>query len=323
MRDFALSKKIGSKRKFLFFLSFIYILLTSQCLLSKGNSDVNIESRLKILTFWTDFVSIKWYFRVSLSNPSNRMIIVIPEDVISGNLSSFGIFEIEKQVDLISNSTIFSIETPLPLGAISDDFPNDKYEATYFMGCNFLDKNVSMELGANIPGPTSNYQATWTLSTYPEFFNELKEIPSSALDQIKDMTCWFKLRLSIFHRQPFPEYVGILVNQVPLCLNIFGWFLGLTVFLSIICEAILSRSRKVERVTLIENIVVPISIAIIVFIPVYLLALHAFEAPLLIPKMEKKIIDLLYLYVGILITGVVTRIIFSVPKKTAKTTQRT
>jgi hypothetical protein len=242
------------------------------------------------------------------------MVMIIPEDVIKGNLSSAGVFQLDKESDPLTNSTTFSIEGPVPLGIASDDFPNDRYEANYFLGCNFISQNSSIWLGANIPGPTDNYQASWNLQNDTDFASRLQEIPAFALNDIGNMTCWLKLSLSIFHRPPFATFVGTLVNQVPLCLSIFGYILATTVFTPICIDAIRSRSRKSKRVTMIEGILVPISVAIIVFVPIYLLALHPFETPLIMVKIENNIINLLYLYIGILIGGIVFRVAFSMPE---------
>jgi hypothetical protein len=306
-------KNLYPKRRLHYCFPIILIIFASLYTLPKTNGSLLITSRLEIVTFWSDFVSVKWYLKVNLSDPNIRMVMIIPEDVIKGNLSAAGVFQIDKESDQLTNYTTFLIEGPIPLGILSDDFPNDKYEANYFIGCNFLSQNSSIGLGGSIPGPNDNYQASWSLSIDTNFTSRLHEIPAFALNDIGNMTCWLKLNLSIFHRPPFPTFVGVLVNQVPLWLGIFGCILAVAVFPSICYDLARSRSRKSKRLTMIEGVVVPISAAVIVFIPVYLLALHTFEAPLMMIKAENKLVDLLYLYLAILVIGTVFRVVFSTP----------
>ena len=49
--------------------------------------------------------------------------------------------------------------------------------------------------------------------------------------------------------------------------------------------------------------------AMIVFVPVYILALHEFEAPLIIPKVEQDLVNILYLYLGIMAIGIFFRVL--------------
>jgi hypothetical protein len=304
-----------SKRHLLVFgTSIIFIVLASFCTVQEANGSLTITSRLEIDTFWSDFVSLKWYLIVNLSDPNIRMVMIIPEDVITGNLSSAGVYQMPKGFDSVTNLTTFSIEGPVPLGTLSDDFPNDKYEANYFIGCNFLSQNSTFELGGNIPGPTDNYQASWSLRNDNTFASQVNQIPSFALNDIGNVTCWLKLSLSIFHRPPFASFVGVLVNQVPLWLGIFGGFMAAATFASIAYDLLHSRPRRSKRVTMIEGIIIPISAAVIVFVPVYLLALHAFEAPLLTMKVENNLINLLIVYVAILVVGIALRAMVSTPE---------
>jgi hypothetical protein len=292
-------------------LPIVLIMVALSSALPKADGGLQISSRLEIVTFWSDFVSIKWYVKVNLSDPIIRLIMIIPEDVVNGNLSSAGVFTIPKEIDPSTNSTTFSIDGPMPLGTVSEDFPNDKYEANYFIGCNFLSQNSMIALGGNIPGPTDNYQASWSLDNDAAFTSRLSEIPAFALNDIGNMTCWLKLSLSIFHRPPFAAFVGVLVNQVPLWLNISGCILATAVFSSIFYELARSRSRKSKRVSMIDSVVVPISAAVIVFVPVYLLALHPFETPLMVLNVESNLVNVLYLYLAILVVGIVIRIVVS------------
>ena len=282
--------------------------------MQEANGSLRITSRLEIDTFWSDFVSLKWYLSVNLSDVNVRMVMVIPEDVINGNLSSAGVYEMSKEFDSVTNLTTFSVEGPVPLGTLSDDFPNDKYEANYFIGCNFLSQNSTFKLGGNIPGPTDNYQASWSLENDNTFASQVNQIPSFALNDIGNVTCWLRLSLSIFHRLPFASFVGVLVNQVPLWLSMFGCFMAVATFAPISYDLVRSRSRRSKRGTLIEGIIVPISAAIIVFVPVYLLALHAFEAPLMTMKVENNLINLLFVYVVILVVGIALRAMVSTPE---------
>ncbi len=304
----------SSKRYLLYGISIIFIVLASFRTVQEANGSLAITSRLEIDTFWSDFVSLKWYLSVNLSDPNIRMVMIIPEDVINVNLSSAGVYEMSKEFDSVTNVTTFSIEGPVPLGTLSDDFPNDKYEANYFIGCNFLSQNSTVGLGGNIPGPTDNYQASWSLENDNTFASQVNQIPSFALNEIGNVTCWLRLSLSIFHRPPFASFVGVLVNQVPLWLDIFGGFMAAAAFAPISYDLVRSRSRRSKRVTMIEGIIVPISAAVIVFVPVYLLALHAFEAPLMTMKVESNLINLLFVYVVILIVGIAFRATVSTPE---------
>jgi len=303
-----------SKRYLLYGISIIFIVLASFCTMQEANGSLMITSRLEIDTFWSDFVSLKWYLSVNLSDLNIRMVLIIPEDVINWNLSSVGVYQMPKEFDSVTNLTTFSIEGPVPLGTLSDDFPNDKYEANYFIGCNFLSQNSTFELGGNIPGPTDNYQASWSLRNDNTFASQVNQIPSSALNDVGNVTCWLRLSLSIFHRPPFASFVGVLVNQVPLWLGIFGGFMAAATFAPISYDLVRSRSRRSKRVTMIEGIIIPISAAVIVFVPVYLLALHAFEAPLMTMKVENNLINLLFVYVVILVVGIALRAMVSTPE---------
>lgn len=303
----------SSKRCLLYGVSVIFIVLASFSTVPAQGS-LMITSRLEIDTFWSDFVSLKWYLTVNPSDPNIRMVMIIPEDVINGNLSSAGVYEMSKEFNSAINLTTFSVEGPVPLGTLSDDFPNDRYEANYFVGCNFLSQNSPFELGGNIPGPTDNYQASWSLENDSTFASQVNQIPPFALNDIGNVTCWLKLSLSIFHRPPFASFVGVLVNQVPLWLGIFGCFMAAAAFAPISYDLVRSRSRRSKRITMIEGIIVPISAAVIVFVPVYLLALHAFEAPLMTMKVENNLIKLLFVYVVILVAGIVLRMIVSTPE---------
>jgi hypothetical protein len=200
------------------------------------------------------------------------------------------------------------VDGPLPLGTVSADFPNDRYEANYYVGCNFLPIHSEISLGGNIPGPTDNYQASWSLNNDTTFLPALsKNAPPVVLNDTKNMNYWLKLNLVIFHRPPFPEYVGVLVNQVPLWLGVFGVFLAVVIFVPVSFDLLKKRSSKNSRANLIEGILIPISAAVIVFVPVYMLALHAFEAPLLIMSLEANMVRLLKIYLVVLGIGVILR----------------
>jgi hypothetical protein len=270
---------------------------------------VEIESRLEIPTFWSDFAFIEWYLTVNLTEPNLDMKMLIPGDVVTMDLNtSFELSSIAKELDSSENHTRFYIETPLPIGVLSGDFPDDEYAANYFIGCNFITQNASIDLGGNIPGPTDNYQVSWTLSSDPNFSEVVSQLPSPALTDLNNITHWLRLRLHIFHRPQFHEYLGILMKQVPSSLEVFGWIVALLVYGRICYDSISNRSIISKSIILVEHLVLPISIAVIVFIPVYILALQPFEAPLTIPIVGRRLVDVLYLYIVILAIGVVLRV---------------
>ena len=294
------------------FVLSVTVLLTLACTLTEASNSITIKSQLEIVTFWSDFVFVKWYFKVNLDDSGLKMTLLVLGDVLEEDFSSVGIFKIDEEFDPLTNDTTFFIEGPLPLGTISDDFPNDRYEANYFVGCNFLPQNLSLEFSGNLPGPTDNYQASWELRTDSEFPDKLLNLPPVVLDDLEGLTHWFKLHLSIFHRPPFPEYVGVLVKDVPFWLRLFGWILAILIFTPIFYDYITNRALISKRIGLIEGLMIPISAAIIVFVPIYILALHAFEAPLTFPKIEKALInDILYFHLSILVFAAILRLVSS------------
>jgi len=120
--------------------------------------------------------------------------------------------------------TTFSLEGAIPIGTLSSDFPNDRYEANYFIGCNFL-KDQNFYVGGDIPGPTDNYQIEWFLTNESNFMSQLDTQTHFVLTNkmgFGNYSSWLRLNLQIFHRPPFSEYVGTLVNQVPFWLEVFG-----------------------------------------------------------------------------------------------------
>jgi hypothetical protein len=98
---------------------------------------------------------------------------------------------------------------------------------------------------------------------------------------------WLRLNLIIFHRPPFSEYVGTLVNQVPLWLEGFGIFMAAIVLTPVCYQLVKKQPRKIKYAHLIEVILIPIAASVIVFVPVYELAIHVFETPLLVMKWNK------------------------------------
>jgi hypothetical protein len=158
-------------------------------------------SKLEITTFQTDFVFIKWYFKANLSDPDTIMVMLIPiDDVASGNLSSASFSYIDREFDAITNQTTFFIEGALPLGTVASDFPNDRYEATYLIGCNFLQQNDHVYIHGDIPGPSENYQASWSLTSDFDVASKLNEIPQFARNDVTGISCWMEMNLQIFHR---------------------------------------------------------------------------------------------------------------------------
>ena len=139
-------------------------------------------------------------------------------------------------------------------------------------------------------------------------------MPHFALEDIKNITSWYRLDLIIFHRSTFPQFVNTLINQIPLVLNSLGVLLVALIFLPITYTAIKNRSIKSSRITLIEGIVIPISISVLVFIPIYLIAIHPFEEPLMIMEVENKILTPLYTFLGILFIAIIFRVIFTTPE---------
>lgn len=312
-RIYKLEETVSLKPNLLIWGFMAIVMLMAPLNLTEASNSIAIKSQLEIATFWSDFVFIKWYFRANLNEPNLNMTMLIPGDVLKENFSSGTIFNIDKELDPLTNYTTFSLESPLPLGTISDDFPNDRYEANYFIGCNFLSPNHLIDLGGVIPGPTDNYQASWELRTDPTFKDRVLTLPLFALNGLQDLTHWFRLHLSIFHRPVFQEYMEILVKQVPSTLKLFGVLLAILVFGFVFCDYATSRSLRSKRINLIELLIIPVSAAIIVFVPIYILALHAFETPLTIPKVEQSLIDVLYVYLIIALAGIFLRVISSKP----------
>jgi hypothetical protein len=282
----------------------------------KGNT-VNVTSRLQVQTFQTDFAFINWYLVTNTSNPQSSMVVVFSGDVANGSVPSLSpslsVAEISKAFDPTTNLTTFSIEGAMPLGTVSPDFPNDRYEANYYIGSNFLNPNSDFYVGGDIPGPTDNYQIAWSLTNESNFMSRLDNLTRFMLTnnspEIEKYTSWFRLNLQIFHRPPFSEYVGTLVNQVPLGLEVFGVFLAGVVLTPICYELVKKQPREIKKGHLVEIILIPICASVIVFVPVYELALHVFETPLLVMKVEQNMITLLTTYIVILGLGIAIRVI--------------
>jgi hypothetical protein len=167
-------------------------------------------------------------------------------------------------------------------------------------------------VGGDIPGPTDNYQIEWSLTNESNFMPQLDNQTRFVLTNESgavNYTSWLRLNLLIFHRPPFSEYVGTLVNQVPFWLEVFGVFIAGVILIPVCYELLQKQPREIKKGRLIELILIPISASIIVFVPVYELALHVFETPLLVMKVEQNMISLLTVYVVILSLGIVFRVI--------------
>jgi hypothetical protein len=293
-------------------------------------------SKLEVQTFQSDFVFLNWYLEANVTNSSSSMILVFANLLNETGLlpisssSPLSISPIDKSFDPLTNITTFSIDGAVPLGTVSSDFPNDRYEANYYIGCNFLPENATFAMmpNGNIPGPTDNYQVSWSLSPEPNFTSTFDNLTRFALNNTiisQDITSWFHLNLLIFHRPPFSQYVGILVDQVPFWLETFGVFMAGLILVPTYIELFLKQPRKLKRARFIETILVPISASVIVFVPVYELALHVFEAPLLIPTVEQHMIQLLSVYATVLVFGIPARVAASLrerkPQKPKKSPQ--
>jgi hypothetical protein len=87
--------------------------------------------------------------------------------------------------------------------------------------------------------------------------------------------------------------------------------MAVALFLPLIYDACRHRLLKPRMVHLIEVVLIPISSAVILFVPIYILALQPFTAPLLIPSLESNLVNLLFLYLVILGVGIVFLAAFS------------
>jgi hypothetical protein len=162
-----------------FCLFFVMFVTLSFIPVAQGDT-LTVVSRLQVETFQSDFAYINWYFRTNVTDPESSMVIVIALDNLTSRIlpvspTTLSINKIDKELDVTTNLTNFFIEGAIPLGTISSDFPNDRYEANYFIGCNFITENESISLGGAIPGPTDNYQISWDLTTEPTFKSQLSD----------------------------------------------------------------------------------------------------------------------------------------------------
>jgi hypothetical protein len=313
---------MGKRRKsHAIYLLLVFLILALPFFPVANGNTLTATSRLQVQTFQSDFAYISWYFRTNTSDPQSSMVIVMaPNELINKTLplhpSSLSINPINKEFDLTTNLTNFFIEGAIPIGTVSSDFPNDRYEANYFIGCNFIDKNKDVSLGGAIPGPTGNYQIAWSLTSEPSFESQLSDQTHFWLnDTLPKYSHWLRLNLIIFHRPPFSEYVGTLINGVPLWLNCFGVFLASVILAPVCYELIRKQPRKIKYARFIEVILIPIAASVIVFVPVYELALHVFETPLLVMKVEANMIALLTTYIAILSAGISLRIIVMIRER--------
>ena len=226
-----------NRKKYLFCFIIVAFLLSIFCSANAEAHPITLTLRLQLVTFQSDFVTFDWTFSVNETIPNLNMSLVIPIDVVNGSLANgFESAPIEGNVDTSNNVTTFSIDYPLPIATAGGAFPNDGYNATYYIGCNFLLPNQNLHFGADIPGPTDNYQASWSLDSYPEFTQKLQSefpVPPS-YGSVGNETLWMKLDLTIFHRQPFQQYLDTLVNTVPAGLEVFGVIMAAVLFLPLI-----------------------------------------------------------------------------------------
>ncbi|MGD0451477.1 MAG: hypothetical protein ABSA79_10550 [Candidatus Bathyarchaeia archaeon] len=298
----------------------LFIIVLSVCLFFPlADADtVNVTSQLQVQTFQTDFAYINWYFKVNAANlQSGMMLVYFPKNLTFEGLpqenNSLASGPISEEYDSISNLTTFSIQGAIPIGNNSADFPNDRYEGNYFIGCNFLKADQNFYVGGDIPGPTNNYQIEWSLTDASNFASQLNNQTTFMLAlsgiNLGNYTTWFRLNLLIFHRPPFSEYVGTLVNQVPFGLELFAGFIGAVILIPVSYELAQKQPRKIRKAHFIELILIPISASIIVFVPIYELALHVFEEPLLVMKVEQNMIFLLKIYLLLLGLGIAIRIL--------------
>ena len=119
---------------------------------------------------------------------------------------------------------------------------------------------------------------------------------------------WFKMTVEIFHRAQFEEYATILTIFVPLSLTVLLLFMALVIFTPIVHDFYKNRSFRSRHGSLIESVMIPITAAVIVFIPIYLLSLHELEAPLPMTNIDPSIANLLFYYLVVLLIGIVLRV---------------
>jgi hypothetical protein len=217
-------------------------------------------------------------------------------------------FCVPKEHDNSRNITYFSIDVIIPLMS-QGSFPQDNYTFICFLGTDYTFDNTAYGFGW-LSLPFANYEGFWTLTYFGNFsdIQEEMEMPFPGTNPSEFGNSWCKLTLIIRHVKGFTEYADTLVNKIPWLLLCLGTVVLIIPILTII-DAISQRRRESSRANAIENIAVPVCIAVLLFIPVFQLSIQPIKQPFSIIPQDSFIFIVFILYGVVLLVSIIVRLL--------------